>query len=256
MTSITEQLLKEFTPIDPQLVKLAFEKRLSYLGVENIVVDDVVVDYEGDLIVDFSDDEGGQVSILFTYDPDEGAIAMVLDDPDYEEHLIIDLDSLSPPLKQTIFGPYLDLTNLEWLSYSVLSTILQADDMIADVTDPEEEVLTFSPPKNDKYGFVTNEAYVIIEEGDAEFELDESRKISVIRGGKKVRLAVVRKVRKKVLTGKQKASIRKAVRKRKVMQAKINRKRKRSLTVRKRQSVKTPKLNKFQRVAGGANRKR
>jgi hypothetical protein len=248
--TLTEQLIQTFEPISAVAVKAAFEDKLMSMDIDNITVEDVVVDYEGDITVAFSDDEGGLVEILFTYDPEEGAIAILLDDIDSEEFTIIDLDSLAPPLKQTLFGPYMDLTNLEWLNSSVLNTLFRAPELVGDEDEFEE---TASGQVNaDKHGYIGWESFEVYEDES----VDEGRKIAVVRGGKRVRLAVVKKVRRKILTGKMKSSIRKAVRKRKAKMAKILRKRKRSLKVRKRQGVKTPKLTRFQKIAGTANRKR
>lgn len=258
MRSITEELIQKYEPISSDAIKNAFNKRLEELGFENIQVDEVIVDYEGDITVCFVDDENNELDIIFFYDEDEGPSAVVLDDEDAEEYIVVNLDSLNPSLKQTVFGTYLNLTDLEWMTGSVLATMLQSVDYLEDA-----EESTKAPSKViDKWGFIKNEdfdAFSISEEDDSEeeeeLEIDEARKISVVRGGKRVRLAVVRKVRRKILTGKQKTAIRKAVRKRKVQQAKIQRKRKRSLKVRKRINLKKPKLTRFQKVAGTANRR-
>jgi hypothetical protein len=254
MRSLTEELIQKYEPISSASIKQAFEKRLSEIGIENIFIDDVVVDYEGDITVSFADDEHNQLDILFAYDDDEGPVAIILDDEDADEFIVINLDSLAPSLKQTAFGVYVNLTDLDWLSGSVLSTMLQSVEHLEDAEEAPKRPQVVA----DKYGYIKNESfdlYGISEESDTDIEIDEARKISVIRGGKRVRLAVVKKVRRKILTGKQKTAIRKAVRKRKVQQAKINRKRKRSLKVRKRINVKTPKLTRFQKAAGTANRR-
>lgn len=255
MKTITEELIQKFEPISSEAIQKAFNKKLTDFGIENITVESVLVDYDGDITITFVDDEDGELDIIFVYDQDEGAMAMVFDDPDSEEFIVIDLDSLSPSIKSTPFGMYINLTELDWLSGSVLQTILQSATYLEDSSDPAG----VSPSRvKDKYGWVTDESlgesFIIDEEILEDFELDESgRKISVIRGGKRVRLPVVRKIRKKVLSGKQRAAVRKGVRKRKLVQSRINRKRKRSLKVRKRVGVKTPKLTRFQKAAGTAN---
>jgi uncharacterized protein YlxP (DUF503 family) len=255
--SITENLIQKYEPISASSIQSAFNKRLEEIGIENIIVDNVEVDYEGDVIITFIDDENNEMEVLFTYDPEDGALALILDDIDSEEFVGIELDSLSPPVKNTLFGPYLDLVNLEWISQSTMMAILQSSDLLDD--EESEEVSQRPSIVNDKHGFITNdfyESYAILEEDDSDISVDEGRKVSVVRGGKKVRIAVVRKFRRKILTGKQKTAFRKAARKRKMKMSRILRKRKRSLKVRKRTGIKTPKLSKFQRVAGTANFKK
>lgn len=254
MRTLTEELIKKYEPISSEGIKTAFNRRLEEIGFENITVDEVIVDYEGDITVCFVDDENNELEILFFYDEDEGASAIILDGEDADEYIVINLDSLSPSLKHSSFGVYINLTDLEWMTASTLSTMLQSVEYLEDA----EEAPRAPVKVQDKWGFIKNEDFAICEddsEEDEELEIDEARKISVIRGGKRVRLAVVRKVRRKILTGKQKTAIRKAVRKRKVQKSKIQRKRKRSLKVRKRINLKKPKLTRFQKVTGTANRK-
>lgn len=257
MLSLSEQILQKYEPVSSEDILKSFEARLNVLGFENITVDDVQVDYDGDITVFFTDDEGNGVDVLFTIDPDEGVIAIILDDEESEDFIIVNLDSLDPPVIDTSFGRYIDLLRLDWLSGSVIATILQSNSFL-----DSDESSPIAPKVVDPYGYTQvydenceEDLFIELDEMDEELEIDEARKVSVVRGGKRVRLAVAKKVRRKILTGKQRASIRKAVRKRKVKQAKINRKRKRSLKVRKRISLKTPKLTRFQKVAGTANRR-
>ena len=85
--------------------------------------------------------------------------------------------------------------------------------------------------------------------------IDEVKK-TVISGGKKVRLAIVRKVRRKRLTSSQKQGIRKAVIKRKQKKGQSSRRRKKSLALRKRSGLKRQSLGRNLKVAGTSNRAR
>ena len=255
--TLIEQFLQKFEPISGEAIKKAFEAKIDAAGIDNITVEDVIVDFDGEITVYFADDEGEELDITFMIDEEDGALALILDDEDAEDFIEVDLDSLNPPIKRTAFGSYIDLTNLDWLSPSTLMALLEPEELMGDA-DESPNVHELPPPVMGKGGHNWNESievYGEISEGET-IELDEARKIVVIRGGKKVRLPVVRRVRKKILTGKKKAAIRRAVRKRKVKQSRINRKRKRSLKVRKRVGVKKPKLSKFQKASGTANRKR
>ena len=97
------------------------------------------------------------------------------------------------------------------------------------------------------------EAYCL-EEGA---EIDEAGFARVVRGGKVVRLPLVRRKRRRILTGKQRQGIRKAALKRKAKAGQIKRKRAKSLRLRRNQNVKkrSGDTNRF-KVAGGADRKR
>lgn len=77
---------------------------------------------------------------------------------------------------------------------------------------------------------------------DSSGEIQEAM-LTVIRGGKKVKKTLKRKKRRKPLTGKRKAAIRRAVLKRKKSQRAALRKRKRSLILRKRSKLKKKPKN-------------
>ena len=88
---------------------------------------------------------------------------------------------------------------------------------------------------------------------DIETELEERFQF-VIRGGKKVKKKLVRRLRRRPLTAKQKAGIRKAVAKRKSKKAQTARKRKISNKLRKRMKLGKNKNNSL-KVAGTSSRK-
>lgn len=251
--SLAGEFLSKIEPISAEDIQSQLEKRLTELSIEGVYIEDVEVDIDGFIDVFFTDDDGDEMLVSFFMDPDEGAVALIADDETEEDWLLVDLDPLAPPVQKTSYGEFINLSgDLSWLNRSAMLAILQAgnigDDDVEKVETQKSDVIP------DPYGYIRNEDFEFDETQDE--VLVEGRKISVVRGGKKVRLAVVRKIRRRVLTGKQKTAIRKAVRKRKVKVSRSNRKRKRSLKVRKRMSLKTPKLGKFRKIAGTANRRR
>lgn len=247
------QVLNKFEPIASQAIRQSFEKKLDDLGYEGVFIEDVEFDIDGYISIVFSDSEDDFMEVLFIYDKEYGPIAVVPSDDESDsedlEDFIIELGTLNPTIKKTPLGDYIDLSNLDWLTSSLINTMFSLGDIDSLEEVPDDAELQTHKPNLRGYGFYGES----LELEAFDLEIDE-RMIAVIRGGKKVRLPVVRKIRRKILTGKQKSAIRKAVRKRKVKQAKINRKRKKSLRVRKRMSIKKPKLSKFQKVAGTKNR--
>lgn len=244
---LAEQVLQKMEPISIESIYDAFEEKLNSLGIEGLAIEEVELDYDGYISVIFSDEDGDVLEVIFTYDEDFGAVALMSDldsDNDDEEVIMVELDTLDPSLIQTGYGKFINLADLSWMNQSTLMTILSAGDLLDDGIEVEAE----SDKVVDPYGYV-------LKEENEEVILDE-RKVMVVRGGKRVKLPVTRKIRRKVLSGKQRASFRKAARKRKAKMSRIVRKRKKSLKIRKRSGLKTPKLTKFQKVAGTANRRR
>lgn len=253
--SKARSILERYEPISQDAVYNALVKRFDEIGLEGITVESVLVDYEGEIIVNFQDDEDGEVDIMFFYDQDEGAMAIILDDEDADEWVTIELDPVNPPLKNTPFGTYIDMTNLYWLNYSTIKGILEAGELSAD-DDPQENTKQSKYAQiKDKYGFIKIEDTAFTESTDTDLEIDE-RKVSVVRGGKRVRLPVVRRKRRRIMTGKQRAAARRGARKRKARKSAIGRKRKKSLRVRRRMNIKSPNLGKHRKAAGTADRKR
>lgn len=243
---------------DSKAIRSSIEKRINFLGIEGVFVDEVEVDIDGDIIVTFVDEEDDEMDVVFAYDPEDGAIAIIQDDDDdAEDSLLVDLGGLAPSVIKTAFGTYLNLLDLSWMNKSAFLTLFQAgqldDDSDDDYEDDKEEDNQEDKRLPDPYGYIDTSENA----EENEDHIDEARKVYVVRNGKKVKLAIVRKVRKKILTAKQKAGIRKAVMKRKAKKGSIARKRKKSLKIRKRLKIKKPKnLTKGQKVAGTANRKR
>ena len=196
-------------------------------------------------------------------DEEDTIIAIVNDEgnDDADEGLVVELTSLNPSVI-SIPGQadYVNLTELSWMNRSTITSILSAGDI--DFTVKGKSVESGELPadrhptqKNNTtknpHGY--EEAYCIEEDAT----IDEAGFARVVRGNKVVRLPLVRRKRRRVLTGKQRQGIRKAVLKRKAKAGQTARKRKRSLRLRKSQNVKkrSGNTNTF-KVAGGANRKR
>ena len=211
------------THVNTKDVVRAFNHKFGTLGIEGVSCDECEVDYEGMQTVYFVDETGDELAIAFYFDEESNAAeAMILHDPDegtQEESLIIDLSPQSPPLIQTSVGTYVNLMNLEWMNLSTLKTLMQAGDVEYGYDEPEEK--------------------------------HEARMVTVVRGGKRVRVPIIKRKRIARLTAKQKAGFRKAARKRKAKKSQSSRKRKRSMRIAK--TVKRPKLNKMQKVSGGRN---
>ena len=265
-----KKILEQFEPISSAAIKKAFEAKIAHFDFDGVIVDDVDVDLEGNITVSFSDIEGDQMDILFVHDEEEGSLAIILDDDENaEEFLVVDLDALGPSIIKSSFGNYLNVAELSWMNKSALVSLFVAGDIglddDPDLKKPIQKITkTIKTPA--RFGFFTklenidfnnfNDSDEHIIYSINEDELDELKK-TVIRGGKKVKLAVVRKLRRKRLTPAQKVGIRKAVRKRKAKKGQTARKRKKSLKLRKRLGLgKQKKLPKGLKVAGTASRKR
>lgn len=196
-------------------IRSAVNQRIFDIGFEGVGVGEVSVDIDGETVVTFVDDDLDEMDVLFAYDPEDGAEAIILDDSDTDDDELeidmLDLDALKPRLID--FGNEniaIDLVNNKWMNKSFFETLFSVGDFM------EEE----------------------------EKNIDE-RSAFVVRDGKKVKVALVRRKRKKRLTSKQKAGIKKGVRKRKSKKGQIARKRKKSLKLRGRLKLKKKDNKKF-----------
>jgi len=206
--SKAQKLLEQFNSLIPYTeadVAQAFNAKLQELGIDGVTVDEVIVGYEGDVLVEFADNEGDAVSVLFGYDPQEGPFAMVVSDDD--EQIIIDLSPLEPPIINTQTGVFLDLVNLDWVNLSTIKTLLQAGDVGTNEN--------FDPNKVDA--------------------IDEVVYKKVIRHGKVVKIPVLKRKKRHHLTAAQKRAL--ALARRKAHSAEAERKRKMSLKVRQRMGL-------------------
>ena len=259
-----KDLLEEAGLTMPQAIAKAFQDKLNQFGFSDIEVDEVDIYDEGGIAVTFTDEDDNEMTLFFDYTDEDGVTATVLgDEEDDEEYTLIDLDPLDPPTVVVGFRgmKYPKLDDLFWLNKSSMAALLMA----GDIGNPDNPNMDGKITQNDvernnmpkRFGFFQTIESIdgsVLLNKDEEFEVVE-RMVTVVRGGHKVRIPVVRKVRRHKLSPAQKASIRKAVRKRKMKASQIQRKRKKSLKLRKRSGLKNNKFNKFQKAAGTANRK-
>jgi len=242
-----------FSLIDPEEIKKEFRQKIKNFGIEGVNVEDVTVDMENDIIVNFSDDEGDELLAIFQHNEEEAWVLIVDDEEEAEneegEAIIVDLSPLPFALRDTPIGKYLELATLEWMNKSTLVSILRAGEIGYD-----KQIKDYSN-SYDAYGNrVVAPAEAKVSEEDLKKHLQESGvdelKRTVVRGGKRVKLPVVIKKKKKKLTGKQKAGIRKGARKRKAKKAQIQRKRKKSLKKRKQMGLKKGGLGTRRKLKG------
>lgn len=129
---------------DAESIKAALTSRLSVLDYESIMVDDVSVDTDGNIVVDFSDGEN-TVSILFRYETD--GVQAVLMNSDDTETMVFDLDPLNPSVVNTAYGVYVNLSDVSWLNRSTVGALLFSG---LELDDEEEE----DPVQQDAFGNV------------------------------------------------------------------------------------------------------
>lgn len=179
---------------------------LNELGLTDAVsIDYSEIDDEGDLIVSFTSKDSEE----------EMTVAFGLDDDGTPIALYVDSEDDKGNAR------YVDLSDLE----------VPIKDGKIDFTDLSQ--------------WLDPEVLIDILDGDnEEGEFDEAS-VFVVRGGKKVKKLLVRKKRKKVMTSARRQAIRKAVITRRKTQAATNRKRAKSLKLRKRLNI---KKNKNQRL--------
>jgi hypothetical protein len=115
------------------------------LDYESISVEDVSVDTDGNIVVDFSDGEN-TVSILFRYEAD--GVQAVLMNAEDTEALVFDLDPLNPSVVNTAYGVYVNLSDVSWLNRSTVGALLFSG---LDLDDEDEED---TPAQQDAFGNV------------------------------------------------------------------------------------------------------
>lgn len=239
-------------------IQKEFEKRLKMFGLDMVQVDDVDVDPEGDIAVTFSDDEGDQVEVVFLVDDEEDDIIAIVNDQEDEEDgdgevTVVDLSPLNPSVLSLPGRPdFVNLIDLSWMNKSTMVAILSSGDVdFPGMGDPVRE-----PGDDHPFTFHDSKPIPFAHES-LEEEIDEAGSTRVVRGGKVVRLPLVRRKRRRVLSAKAKAGIRRAVIKRKAKKSTTARKRKRALRIRKSQNISRRKSNtRNLKVQGGADRRR
>lgn len=214
---LLSQLFEAMEPQKEEDIAAALNQRISDLDFDGVEVTEVSVEESGETVVTFMDLELNEMDVLFSYDKEDGAEAIILEDDDDEfdddsevEVDSIDFDALDPKLIDLGDGAKaVDLVNNKWMNRGFIENLFTAGDILDDLSDMDE------------------------------------RKAVVVRGGKKVKVSLARRRRKKRLTAKQKAGIRKAVRSRKKKKSQTARKRKKSLKLRKRLKLKKKDNKKF-----------
>lgn len=182
----------------------AFAELLKEHGADGIKVD--ITKDGSDYIVCLEDQDGDKEVLVFGVDEEENAYCIPLSgeiDAFDNEADVIDLQTCEPTLSE---DGDLDMTNLKWMNKSVVMALFSE-------ALSEEEA-----------------------EADPEVSVDEKVRIA-IRGGKKVKIPI--KLRKKILSGPQKAALIKA--RRKSGTGAALRKRAKSLLIRKRMGIKGKK---------------
>jgi len=232
-----ERILESMQPFSMKSAIQTFNDRIDALGFEGVEVVDIDFDFENDIYVTFKDDDNDYMQAIFIFDEQEEESTIVIEpeneNDDEEEVAVIDITPMSPPLLTSEMGVFIDLSNLNWMNKSLLEIIFKVSDLdyegsqLYDGEWPEYDYNDDDEDDEDNFG-----------ESKKITRTDEMMK-TVIRGGKKIRVPVVRKRRKKRLTAKQKMGVRKGTMKRKAHKSQIARSRKKSLKIRKRSNLKT-----------------
>lgn len=242
---------REVYPFNTDGAISSLERKLNSLGIEGIQIEDMEADDKGNIIVSFSDYDDNLLDVVFSCG-EEGMSAIIVGengDAESEDNIVVDLDPLGVPVVNTEKGPYINLLVLDWLNKSTIETILTAGALM-DKKTPTQHIqkdavgnLIIIPIPTESYQFDIEsfEKDLTINEN-----LDEVVYKIVVRGGKKVRRPIVRRLRKKRLTAKQRAGIRKASRTRKSPKSKA--KKRKSTLLRKRLHLKPGKSRRGFRV--------
>jgi len=240
---VFEIFTENVAALQSEIIKDALMQKLEEFGFDGVEVSEVEVHEDGNIIVEFEDFEGDEMTVLFGIDEVEGSYALIVTDDmedelfDFEDKdvLEVDLSPLSPLEVDTPLGKYINLVDLSWMNKSTLSALLSVGDIDAEIEGGDEQ----EDPMGDEEG---EEEAGDEEVGDEE-DVGELFKV-VVRGLKKIKLPLIRKKRRKILTSKQRAGLKRAVIARKRVASKSARKRQKSLKLRKSLGVKrtgTPK---------------
>lgn len=248
---ILEKMHQGLFPYSGEQVAKAFMDKLGELDLDGspVSVESADVGIDGNVHVVFSDEEGDAVEIAFGVDDDETYALVVSDD---DTPIELDLDPLDPPLVAGMFEIFIELTNLDWMTPATLISLLAAGDVGEDDVEQQDSTeripfaTSFTPEES--MFIKTEKGYVLdMDKIDEAMHLRKTgRKKVVIRGGKKVKLPIMKRTRKIRLSPKRKMALKKARRKAQMPAAK--RKRAKSLKIRKRMNIKTTKLKRGERI--------
>lgn len=189
----------------------ALEELLSKYGFEDV---DVSVEHsDEDKIITFENDDSVEVAVLGV-DDDGHTYAISSthnDDPEEEYATVMDLDFLNPDLVEDDEISAIDLSDPDWLNKSALLALMFPTDTVRE--DVAESTL-----------------FVLDDELKELVERVVTRRATgrmhmVVRGGKVMRVPVFRRIRRTVLSPKQKAALRKMQMRAHSARANANRKR-------------------------------
>lgn len=183
----------------------ALVKRLAKFKFDGIAVDSVVVDADGDVRVVFSDIYGDKQEVLFGLDGST-ITAMILapggdGDADADDVISVDLSPLAPSIMHNEFGTLsVDLINPLWMNKSAFDTIFSAGEIVARMRNQEDSEV----PEQDAFG------NTVVKYGDESFAgqavYDETLLVEmsihrVVRGGKGMRIPILRCEHKSKISG-------------------------------------------------------
>lgn len=215
------------TTLSPESILKSFNLKLEKFG---LTIDEIDVGDKGDIIVNILTPDKEVYPILFMYDIMDGPQALFVSDEKDDEQTVFSLDFLNPSIVTSFYGTYVNLSDLSWLDDKTLIVMLRLAGL------PIDLLVKIDCIKRDEFDQVLNPTCEAL-------ELNELFK-TVIRKGKKIRVPLIRRVKKKRLTARQRMGLKKAARSRKRKSAQIARKRKKSIAIRNRQHIKKTKLPK------------
>lgn len=187
----------------------ALVKRLAKFKFDGVAVDSVDVDADGDVRVVFSDIYGDKQEVLFGLDGSH-ITAIILGGKDEDDVISIDLSPLVPSIMHNEFGTLsVDLVNPLWMNKSAFDTIFSAGEIVSRMRG-EVEV---DEPELDAHG------NVVLQYGGESFAsrclydetlLMEMSIARVVRGGKGLRVPILRCERRSQISGYMRMAIRKS----------------------------------------------
>lgn len=191
----------ESAGMDKEAIKAAFTAKLSEYGID-ATVEDADTDASGDTVITFAQDDN-EMSVVFVNDPVEGPSVLLDPNPDDEtpaddsDVVTVDLNSIQPLMVKNELATYVNLEDLSWMNKSTMNSIFTG----GNATASDE----------------TDEGYIFVTDEDCIDEVAFSNKVvgarkarKVIKGGKVVKIAAVKRHRKHRLTPRQKIALMKA----------------------------------------------
>ncbi len=190
---------------DPSAERMhkALVKKLAKFQFDGVAVESVDVDADGDVRVVFSDIYGEKMEVLFGLDGST-VVALILGksgEKDDDDVISIDLSPLAPSIMTNEFGTMsVDLINLIWMNKSALDTIFSAGEIVANMRgETEEDDVELDAFGNAivKYEGVAHAVSKLYDE-TLLMEMSIQR---VVRGGKGIRIPILRCEHKSKISG-------------------------------------------------------